>query len=394
MSSVTTKTYPKLTTLGVHIPHKIIRMDQGIVSSLLQHFPQLRILKLSPISGWDILPAVDQHCPFLQQLILTGHWVDHPHMPIMHDDTGLRVLRVAPSEEPRNNNDDDIMQYMMKHSHTMEIFEFAYGKGFNTVGEMLLPEQVGKVIFNNLREIQYPANVNDAFITFALWMMQHAPQLESVGTVTGLNQQRVLQELMKPTQSHLKRIVMISDGAESSDEESFLQHHIRLGNRSKLQEIKAILSYDAPWIWSLPSLSQLTSLELYGDTPGSFEFLEEFTEGLSHGCPALEQLTLTNTTGNPCSFDDIMPMCEHRNLKRIVITANEMRRGGAYSFSSEFRTLQSFHLNLYRFKPSDIADLEKGSFTLVCTQRKSRPTFQFQQPAWKRHRHRHRNYFI
>ncbi|CDH54849.1 predicted protein [Lichtheimia corymbifera JMRC:FSU:9682] len=66
MSSVTTKTYPRLTTLGVHDPHEITRMDQGIISSLLQHFPQLRVLKLSTISGWDTLPVVDQHCPLLQ----------------------------------------------------------------------------------------------------------------------------------------------------------------------------------------------------------------------------------------------------------------------------------------------------------------------------------------
>ncbi|CDH54848.1 predicted protein [Lichtheimia corymbifera JMRC:FSU:9682] len=158
----------------------------------------------------------------------------------MHNDTGLRVLRVAAtSEESGNYNKDDMMRYMMKHSNTMEIFELAYGKGFNADGGMLLEQETTKkVIFNNLREIQYPVDVNDRFITFALWMMQHAPQLESVGTVTGLNQQRIFQELMKPTQSHLKRIVMKADRAESSNDARFLHHHVGLGNRSKLQEIK------------------------------------------------------------------------------------------------------------------------------------------------------------
>ncbi|KAJ8652817.1 hypothetical protein O0I10_011556 [Lichtheimia ornata] len=389
--STVTKTYPKLTTLDVSKPDDIDMVNQEIISCLLRHFPQLRVLKMSPVSGSDIFPAVDQHCPLLQQLILTDRPFDQPYIQgIQEDTTGLRVLCMATPDESSNYNEDDMVRYMMKHSNTMEVFEMVFGKGFTTDGGMLLEQDATKkVTFNNLREIQYPANVNDRFITFAMWMMQHAPQLESMGTVTGPGQQRVFQELMKPAHSHVKRIVMKADREECDEEEEFIQHHVDLGVRSKLQEIKVILSHSSPWLWSLPYLSKLTSLELCGEGFGAFEILEEFTEELNDGCPALEQLTLTNNTGSPGSFYDVIPMCLHRNLKRIIITANDMRGGGAYSFATDFRTLESLHLNLYRFDPSDIADLEKGSFKLVCTQRKCRPTFRLSKPAWKRHRTPH-----
>ncbi|KAJ8652812.1 hypothetical protein O0I10_011551 [Lichtheimia ornata] len=149
----------------------------------------------------------------------------------MHEDTtGLRLLSMTTPEESSNYNEDGMVGYMMKHRTLLE------------------QDATKQVTFNNLHEIQYPANINDSFITFAMCMMEHASHMESLGTVPGSGQQRVFQELMKPPHLHVKRIVMKADREECDEEEEFIQHRVDLGVRSKLQEIKVILSRGSPWL--------------------------------------------------------------------------------------------------------------------------------------------------
>ncbi|KAJ8652807.1 hypothetical protein O0I10_011546 [Lichtheimia ornata] len=384
MTSVT-KTYPKLTTLDVSQPKKSTRVDQGSISSLLKPFPQLRALKLFPVSGSDILPAIDQHCRLLQHLILSRPSFHQPHFQPMQHDTGIRVLCIPTSSSSGTYKEDDVIRYMMNHSKTIEILDFEYGKGFNTIGGMLLDQVViQQVTFNKLREIRYPANVNPRFISFVLWVIQHAPQLESVETVAGPAQERVFEELMKPTHPHLKRVGMKSDRIGCDGEKEFMQHHVDIGNRSKLQEIKVILSHRSPWLSYLPKLSQLSSLELCPDTKNVFPILVKFIEDLKDGCPALEQLTFTSHLKSMVTYEDLIPMRVHHNLKRIIITAAEMKGGGASSFSTDVTTLESLHLNLYQFVESDIAALEKGSFKVICTQRKCPAGFHLGQSRSRR----------
>lgn len=195
MSSVT-KTYPNLVKLQLW--NTDYEVKQGNIPSLLQPFPQLRFLKISPVlSDSDVLPIIDQHCPLLQQLIFSGrsdHIFDISDTP---ERSGLRALYVYSSDIGYSITEDDIVRYMMKHSETLEALGLVSGQGFHEPRTLLQhTTENQQVTFNRLRQINYPHDADESLVSFLLWIIQHAPNLESVETVAGEQQTRIMQELI------------------------------------------------------------------------------------------------------------------------------------------------------------------------------------------------------
>lgn len=144
------------------------------------------------------------------------------------------------------------------------------------------------------------------------------------------------------------------------DEERLIQHHLDLGQRSSLTEMKIRIpenfSYDS-WLAVIPHLSQLTTLEVNaeGCYQGFSERIYPLMEMLADGCPALEQLTMIR--GWPMHLSDLYPMDCHRNLKRIVIDCSELR-GDASTFCQRFTNIESLHLRVGGYRLKDIDSLD------------------------------------
>lgn len=371
MASVT-KAYPKVIKLELLNMQNRVKLDN--VSALLQPFPRLRLLKIAPgLSESFFLPIIDQHCPLLEELIL---WGRSPHSFGNFDAPerkGLRALIVPTTQHGDNFKEDDIVQYLMKHSETLETFGVVATRGFGKPKSLLQHASSQKVTFKRLRQIHYPPDVDESLVSFLLWVIQHAPHLEFVDTVAGHQQTRIMQELIRPEHAHIKRLGMEVRPSRFHKEEEFIQHHMRLGQQSNLTEMKIYLPpqylHDS-WLRLIPRLTQLVTLEFCAILNHlAFKSLSPLMEKLADGCPALEQLTMTSNL-HVIRLSDLYPMDRHRNLKGIVINCQEML-GDTSTFRQRFTNIESLHLTLCRYRLEDIDDLEKGSFKFVFTERLS-----------------------
>ncbi|KAJ8657566.1 hypothetical protein O0I10_006630 [Lichtheimia ornata] len=371
MSSVT-KTYPNLKKL--ELSTKDPEVNEGNIPSLLRPFPQLRALKLLPVSGSEIFSAIDQHCPLLQHLILSNGPVQFPDIVDMPAKRGLRALSVPTSGRLGDFKEGDMVQYVMKHSETIEVFDVGKSFGYYAPIGSLQQEARQQATFRQLRQIAYPFDAEEGLVTFILWMMQRAPHLESIETVAGPQQTRIMQELLKPTHSNLKRLGMQASPSILEDEKRLIQHHLDLGQQSNLTEMKIELSKDLldqpSFISMIPGLTQLTKLELYTISGCPLRFWKSTLEQLATGCPALEQLTVTTTKRSETVFlSEICYVSSHPNLKRIIIDATEVC-GDALEFCELFPNLESLHLNVESYTLDDFDCLDEAPFKFVFTQKK------------------------
>lgn len=369
MSSVN-KTYPKIVKLDLW--NKVMVANKDNISTLLRPFPQLRLLRMCPIPRSDFLPMIDQHCPLLQQLILT--FQSPPFFDILDTEerTGLRGLSVPTIYYGESFTEDDTVRYVMKHSETLEAFGVMGRYGFRSPNNLLEDVDCQQVTFKQLRQIHFLKDADESLTPFVLWMIQHAPHLESVETVFGPQQASIMQELTRPQHANLKRLRMQANYYPSGyeGEERLIKHHLELGQQSNLTELKIHISHRVlkeTWLILIPRLTQLTTLEF--STLLDHHTLESLQQSLmkdlADGCPSLEQLTMISGR-YPMDFGVLYPMDRHTNLKSIVINCPEIH-GDVSSFSQRFTKIESLHLSVCKYSLADIDSLEKGSFNLVFT---------------------------
>ncbi|KAJ8657567.1 hypothetical protein O0I10_006631 [Lichtheimia ornata] len=160
--SAVTKTYPKLIKLELWNTDSEVKREN--IPSLLQAFSQLRFLKLYPAFGSDIFSAVDQHCPLLQQLILTGpyqHFFDTLDTTAR---TGLRALSIPATQSADDFKEDKVVQYLMKHSETLEAFDVTAKRGFAEPKRLSQHAASQQVTFQRLRQLEYPTDAEDDLV--------------------------------------------------------------------------------------------------------------------------------------------------------------------------------------------------------------------------------------
>ncbi|KAJ8657569.1 hypothetical protein O0I10_006633 [Lichtheimia ornata] len=370
MSSAT-KTYPKITKLELW--NRDSEVTKDITLSLFGPFPNLHYLKLYPPLGSCMLPIIDQHCPLLQQLILTGRtpaFYDVDDMP--EGNTGLRLLSVPTNDFDDGFKEDEMVQYLMKHSETLEAFGIVASSGFSEPSTLLQDPASQKVTFKRLRQINYLDDSQESLVSFLLWMIQHAPCLESVETVAGLRQAPIMEALTQPDHQHIKRLGMKVSDFPVDEEDELIQHHVDLGQQSNLKELKIDIpsqfDYEDSWISLVPRLTQLTTIEFCTSHMNAYGCLGSFMEQLANGCPALEKLIMSDES-LLMTFSDLYPMHRHRNLKHIVIDCEGMYGGS--TFQQFFTNIESLHISALRYSLEDIDRLQKASFKFVFTQKLS-----------------------
>lgn len=377
LSSLSTMHYPKVIKLDLRTTQ--FKFNKHRIAPLLKPFPHLRSLRLRPSPGSDIFPVIQQYCPWLQQLFADCVCLHLPDLP-KDQGKGIRVLCVAQGTNHAKFNEGDLLRFMIQHSGTLETF-ITGSKGLDyTTNRLLDDQQATTTTFNRLLHIRVPHPIHATKLNpFLIWMIQHAPNLESIDTLWGRYQQPVLQALLEhPRFKHIGFGLppMSYDHVES--EKQFIIHHLSLGDRSNLQKITihfegAFESDD--WLYMVPRLTQLKALELQFDCSIRLLHAIPFIFKLAETCIGLEQLTLAcdGATINQTTFnyDHLGKMQINPNLRRLVIDA-EALKGHPSAIGSNFDALESLHLRLYAFNWDDIDILRKRSYTLTCEKRKYR----------------------
>lgn len=366
--SSTSKTYPRLVKLD--LIDALIPKDD--ISVILRLFPQLRLLRVTPMPDHPILSAIAKSCPLLQQIILHNHArCCLPDVDDIQEGTGWRVLILdCPRRKPKMDW-RMLKRYFKAHCDTIERFEI--GDGFQFFAKRTLLQQQGReqVTLKQLRHIRYPTDASHDYIQLLIWLIQRAPQLESVGTV---HQASVFEELKDPKHQHFKSVGLKADRSPQLNERQFIQHHLDLGNRSTLHDIHLHIERHVlagSWLLLIPQLTQLKHLQLrYEGLRVMRKVISPFISTIASQCPRLEQFTLTSGTF-PIEYSDFSAIAHHGNLITFVIDAPGLDGDVSMlpSFVSLFQRLHVLHLKLFTFDSSQMDILQRGAFRLIRTQR-------------------------
>lgn len=218
-------------------------MTTDVLASVLQHFPNLLCLQYQDVSFLNshVLSAIQRHYPRLQYLILASERVDHPDGVPDIEQKGLRGLHVYDGRKRAGQRrqliaEDDMVDFLMKHAETLETITFESRFPFSAPKKLLKKGTAEQVTFKRLRRRCYVHHSISEFRPFLLWIMQHAPYLESLHTVQDERQTRVMHDLLSPTrQQYLKSIGLVAGSSlPYESEQQFIQHHIQLGHNSNL----------------------------------------------------------------------------------------------------------------------------------------------------------------
>lgn len=374
LSSLSTMHYPKVIKLDLRATQ--FKFNKHRIAPLRKLFPHLRSLRLRPSPGSDIFPAIQQYCPWLQQLFADCVCLHLPDLP-KDQGKGIRVLCVAQGIGHAKFNEGDLLRFMIQHSGTLETF-ITGSEGLDYITNRLLDDQQATTTtFNRLLRIRVPYLLRTNNLNpFLIWMIQHAPNLESIDTVWSSGQQPVVQALLK--HRRFKHIGFRSPSMTPVCEKQFITHHLSLGDRSNLQKmtihVEGGFGSDA-WLYMVPRLTQLKALELQFDRSSRLVDAIPFMFKLAETCIGLEQLmlacdgaTINQTTFN---YDHLGKIQINPNLRRLVIDA-EALEGHPSAIGSNFDGLESLHLRLYAFNWEDMDILRKRSYALTCEKRKYR----------------------
>ncbi|KAJ8657607.1 hypothetical protein O0I10_006671 [Lichtheimia ornata] len=285
---------------------------------LIQHLPNLRLLYLLYPPSSTNMNTIHQHCPKIQQLFLSFTHVPYKiHGDIKQEEEDIPGLRLLSLHEGYYYN-DYFPETMIQHSATLESLEL---KDSLLLYIPHVETFLGRddVEFKQLKSLRFPDSSDPSFITFMEWVIEHAPNLESIDAIDLGAHTNVFNSTLR--RRPLKRIGFRSTLEPQQHVYQFLRHHVRLGDKSHLQAVKCILhsiSEHDSWIFLITELTQLKTLELRFKSNDALMGLDTFIHQVSEGCIGLEKVILKSTFF-PSSSQWIHDLSKHRNLQEIII---------------------------------------------------------------------------
>ncbi|KAI7874846.1 hypothetical protein K492DRAFT_174070 [Lichtheimia hyalospora FSU 10163] len=354
--------YPKITNLDLRTTQ--YKFNKNSTTSLLKSFPHLRSLRLRPSPGSDIFPLIEQYCPWLQHLFLDCVCLHLPDPPKAQR-KGIRILCVAQGIGHAEVKGDDLVRFLMQHADTLETF--ITGRDGLDLSEGVL-DQV--TTFCRLLHMRVGVHLfSDSLNLLLTWMIRHAPYLETLGSLWSTYKYPILPELQ--TRHCLKHIGVRVPGAPDDYMETFIQHHLALGDQSNLQKITIhfyIYRVWNNWFSLVLQLTQLKSVDLFFDYRIIAEYAMPFIIKLAE---TVEQLTLACDEPS-LDYNFICQIPIHPNMKHLVIDAQALEGDVSSDIVNHFEGLISLHLRLYSFNWNDMDVLRKGTYELTCETRKYR----------------------
>ncbi|KAJ8658033.1 hypothetical protein O0I10_006304 [Lichtheimia ornata] len=370
-TSFVSSKYPKLKKLDLIKVN--VKMDEDTMLEFLRPIPQLQVLNIIPTPCSTILPAIHQSCPLLQQLFLAKNLPPClSGLGDIHHHEGLRAMIVMDPGKKQRFKGDDMMGYIVKHCDTIESLEIGPGLKFSMPRTVLGHAVILDMTFIRLRQISYPTHAGACYIPLIVWLLQLAPQLESLETVHGSMQAAVFEELMRPSHHHFKSIGLKANGSSEETEKRFMQHHLALGHESNLKEIHIQinnLQLSDSWLLLITQLTQLRQLEVSCEGARTMHgVVIPFISHIASGCPGLERFTLTSLS-LPVDYKILSIIAPHTTLATISINASCLIGDASLlpSFIGRLQHLQALHLNLHSFDDNIYAALKSSSFQFVYT---------------------------
>ncbi|CDH60783.1 predicted protein [Lichtheimia corymbifera JMRC:FSU:9682] len=296
---------------------------RDIFVPLIQHFPNLRLLSLTHPPSSTSMSTIHQHCPKLQQLFLSDEHEPHEIQDDIKEEEddipGLRLLSI----DARYYYGDYIPETMIRHHATLESLVLKKGIRLSIPHvETYLDRQ--DVEFKQLRSLTIPDVSQDSFMRFIDWVIQHAPNLQSIEGMDLTAHGHILSNTLR--HRPFKRIGLHCTLQRQEDEYLFLYRHVRLGAQSSIEEIKCIIhciDEYRPWIFFIPRLTQLKTLELCFVYDNPFFELDLFINAVSEGCIGLEKVIVKSTL-LPSFSDWIRHLSKHRNLQEMIIDTTDI----------------------------------------------------------------------
>lgn len=341
-------------------------------TQLCQHFPALRLLRLShlPPTQQDDLHMIFRHCPMLQQLLLgnQSYVSDIENSMIQQGDSqGLRVISLR--DVPLHG--DAIADLMRRHHETLEAFAL---QGYFRSSAPVDTLANDPVEFNQLRSLRFPHEMGVHVIDLLQWIISRAPYIEYVESLGGgCTQGEILDALM----SRSVRSIHLECSAFSSELSArrFLNHHEQLSTASSLQEVACTIinpcGMSGDWVFSISKLQQLKSLELSLSSGGREDLMEILILFVTRGCNSLEKVTLTFPT-LLMPVESVLPLSEHPHLKSLIIVSGSIPNDALQALEC-FWHLDLLHLKLKTFDWNAIAGLKSRILDLTCTVVKDYP---------------------
>ncbi|KAI7873822.1 hypothetical protein K492DRAFT_211916 [Lichtheimia hyalospora FSU 10163] len=352
----THKSYPNL----VHLEW----MNGNSLETYIHHFPNLTILQVSNPPSLAALNIIYQGCPKLQQLHISRSYNILDLIDVnmkKRDEQGLVLLWI----EAFLVNGDYLQQLMIQYGNTVEecILQ-GYLRVNNTVNQNLE--------FKRLKSLTYRSHGSSGCSPSIEWVINHSLNLESYSNSRGPVTGPCLRTLMHRP---LRRIELECINSPQNYEYEFIQHHVKLGVESHLQELKCHIhgcTKDSLWIHSISGLKQLKSLELHvgydliksGRDGENIDVhaLARLSINLSQGCPSLEKITVLTRLGP--SKEWILPLSNHASLKHLVIGASTVPNDTLVELE-RFRSLELLHLKLGTYDPEAMEHLKRKLCNLI-----------------------------
>lgn len=159
---------------------------------LLRHLPNLHILQLAYPPSETAMHAIHKHCPQLQQLVLS----DHPARANMFIDTvqqkqGLRLLCI----DDESFEEDYLAKLITQHHNTLESIDL-HASTNTPMSSFNIYRDKGTFKLKQLRSFHYEQLLSLDYIPFIEWVVNHAPNLESVKLICGVREMHNLSILM------------------------------------------------------------------------------------------------------------------------------------------------------------------------------------------------------
>lgn len=297
-----------MTHLNLHSSHRPA-IPYEMMVNIVSHLPSLLSLAVSPMPDVRLLTIIHNHCP---QLTLLCYGTKMKYDLIYNDKQGLEKLTIGEIHDEYNV--EEVMFLLKQHHATLQEIQLAGGMDASCVSQHDDPT----LEFNHLRTLSFKCDPE--FFPLAAWIIRRAPFIETLTIMTDLGGDMDLFGVVSPMQ-HLKSLRLWAMPPYWESIHRLIQHHIRLGDASPIQELHLALHYEtevSPWLHAITQLHRLTSLKISIQDRHIPDTYKDVIDTLAKGCLNLESLEFDCENIVPPGI--ILAFHQHPRLHRVHVS--------------------------------------------------------------------------
>lgn len=300
--------YPSMTHLNLHSLYQRT-ISYEMMVNIISHLPSLLSFATSPMPDTRLLTTIHDYCP---QLRLLCYGTKMKYDLVYKEKQGLEKLAIGEIHD--EHNVDEVMALLKQHHTTLQEIQIAGGIDASRVSQHDDP----KLEFTHLHTLSFKCDPE--FFPLAAWIIRRAPFIETLTIMTDLGGDMDLYGVVSPMQ-RLKSLRLWAMPPYWESIHQLIQHHIRLGDASPLQELHLALHREtevSPWLCAIPQLRRLTSLKISIEDRHIPNSYKDVIDTLAQGCLNLESLELDCENIVPPGI--ILAFYQHPRLNRVHVS--------------------------------------------------------------------------